>query len=304
MALSIKALHPVFAAEVSGVDLRVAVDQETIGEIAAALDLYAVLVFPKQPLSNYQQLRFSRRFGTLENALGSIRPGRQLRLGDTRLADISNLDAHNEVRSPSDPWRLMQLANQLWHTDSSFKPISGKISFLTAHELPSVGGETEFADLRAAYEALDVDVQLQIENMVAEHSVFYSRSLFGYREFTEHERVAFPPVPQAVVRVHPDSGRTTLYLASHASHIVGLPIAQGRALLDDLITFSTQPRFVHRHKWRLHDLVMWDNRCTMHRATPYEDTRERRDMRRTTVEDTYPTPSRVRTQRSSSAKRT
>jgi alpha-ketoglutarate-dependent 2,4-dichlorophenoxyacetate dioxygenase len=285
MTISTSALHPLFVAEVSDVDLRMSVDEETIRDIAQALDRYAVLVFRRQPLSDNQQIAFSRLFGPLETAFGSIRKDRKTRLGNRLLAEVSNIDANNKIRSSSDPWRLMQRANELWHTDSSFKAVPGKISFLSAHELPPIGGETEFADLRAAYDALDAATKEQIEDLVAEHSLFHSRSLLGYTDFTEDERVAFPPVPQSLVRIHPGCGRKTLYLASHASHVIGWPVERGRALLKGLTERSTQPRFVYRHQWRLNDLVVWDNRCTLHRARPYEDMGHRRDMRRTTVAD-------------------
>jgi alpha-ketoglutarate-dependent 2,4-dichlorophenoxyacetate dioxygenase len=289
MTISISALHPHFVGEVSAVDLRIPVDQETFRDIARALDRYAVLVFRGQPLSDNQQIAFSRLFGPIETAFGSIRKDRKTRFGNRLLAEVSNIDANNKIRSSSDPWRVMQRANELWHTDSSFKPVPGKISFLSAHELPPTGGETEFADLRAAYDALDAATKEQIEDLVAEHSLFHSRSLLGYTDFTEDERVAFPPVPQSLVRIHPGSGRKTLYLASHASHIIGWPVERGRALLKGLTERSTQPRFVYQHQWRLSDLVVWDNRCTLHRARPYEDMGHRRDMRRTTVADIAPT---------------
>ncbi|MGO9948477.1 MAG: TauD/TfdA dioxygenase family protein [Steroidobacteraceae bacterium] len=289
MTVSISALHPVFVGEVSGVDLRVPVGPGTFREIARALDRFAVLVFRGQPLTDDQQIAFSRLFGSIETALGSIRENQKTRLGNRLVAEVSNLDANGKIRTESDPWRLMQRANQLWHTDSSFKRVPGKISFLSAHELPPAGGETEFADLRAAYDALEAATKEQIEDLVAEHSVFHSRALLGYTDFTEEQRLAFPPVPQSLVRVHPGSGRNTLYLASHASHIIGWPVNQGRALLKQLTEFSTQPRFVYQHHWRLNDLVVWDNRCTLHRARPYDDVSYRRDMRRTTVEDIGPT---------------
>jgi alpha-ketoglutarate-dependent 2,4-dichlorophenoxyacetate dioxygenase len=289
MTVSISALHPVFVGEVSHVDLRAPVGPGTCREIARALDRFAVLVFRDQPLTDDQQIAFSRLFGSIETALGSIRENQKTRLGNRLLAEVSNLDANGKIRTASDPWRLMQRANQLWHTDSSFKRVPGKISFLSAHELPPAGGETEFADLRAAYDALEAATKEQIEDLVAEHSVFHSRALLGYTDFTDEQRLAFPPVPQSLVRLHPGSGRKTLYLASHASHIIGWPVDQGRALLKELTEFSTQPRFVYQHHWRLNDLVVWDNRCTLHRALPYDDVSYRRDMRRTTVEDIAPT---------------
>jgi len=294
MTISVAALHPLFAGEVSGVDLRDPVKRETLRTIVRALDRYAVLVFREQPVTDEQQITFSRLFGPLEVAVGSISKARKSRLGQKLLADISNLDGSGRIRALSDPWRLMQRANQLWHTDSSFKHVPGKISLLSARELPPAGGETEFADLRAAYDALDAATQARIEDLLAEHSMFHSRSLVGYTDFTDEERAAFPPVAQTLVRVHPGSGRKTLYLASHASHIIGWPEEPGRALLDELTEFSTQPRFVYRHHWRLHDLVIWDNRCTLHRARPYDDASCRRDMRRTTVQDSAPTMDQVR----------
>jgi alpha-ketoglutarate-dependent 2,4-dichlorophenoxyacetate dioxygenase len=288
MAISVTALHQSFVGEVSGVDLCSPVKVDFL-EISEALDRYAVLVFRDQQLTDEQQIAFSRLFGSLETSIGTIRKDRKHRLPSSVLADISNLDENNNIRSTSDRWRMMMLANQLWHTDSSFKRVPGKISLLSAHEVPPYGGETEFADLRAAYDALGQETKERIEDLVAEHSIFHSRSLIGYTEFSDEERAALPPVLQAIVRMHPGSGRKTLYLASHASHIIGWPVALGRALLDELIAFATQPRFVYQHRWRAGDLVVWDNRCTLHRGRPYDDVKFRRDMRRTTIEDSAPT---------------
>jgi alpha-ketoglutarate-dependent 2,4-dichlorophenoxyacetate dioxygenase len=285
MTISWRPLHPLFGAEVSGVDLRKPVDQDTFVEIEAALHRHAVLVLRSQPLNDDQQLAFSRLFGPIETSVGAIRKDRKHRLRE-ELSDISNLDENNNVRPLSDRWRMMMLANQLWHTDSSFKSVSGKISLLSAREVPPSGGETEFADLRAAYDALDQTTKERIDCLAAEHSIFHSRSLVGYVDFSDEERAALPAVPKMMVRSHPGSGRNTLYLASHASHIIGWPAEQGRALLGELMAFATQPRFVYRHHWRVGDLVIWDNRCTVHRARPFDDANDRRDMRRTTVEDT------------------
>jgi alpha-ketoglutarate-dependent 2,4-dichlorophenoxyacetate dioxygenase len=287
MAIHVRQLHPIFVGEVSGIDLRNPPRREALGEIVTALDCHAVLVFREQRLDDEQQIAFSRLFGPLETSIGTIRKGRKHRLRK-ELSDISNLDADNNIRARSDRWRMMLLANELWHTDSSFRPVPAKVSLLSAREVPPEGGETEFADLRAAYEALDETTKDKIAPLVAEHSIFHSRSLIGYTEFSDEERAALPPALQAVVRLHPGSGRKTLYLASHASRIVGWSVERGRALLDDLTTFATQPRFVYQHRWRVGDLVMWDNRCTLHRARPYNDELYRRDMRRTTVEDSAP----------------
>jgi alpha-ketoglutarate-dependent 2,4-dichlorophenoxyacetate dioxygenase len=284
MAITVKSLHPLFVAEVSGVDPSRPVDPETFLEVEAALDRHAVLIVRETPLNDEQQIAFSRLFGRLETPVGSIRKDRKRRVNEG-LADVSNLDASNNICAAEDRWRLMMLANQLWHTDSSFKRVSGKVSLLSAHEVPPTGGETEFADLRAAYEALDGAMKRRLDGAMAEHSIFYSRTRVGYDDFSEEERVALPPVPRPVVRVHPGSGRITLYLASHASHIVGWPTAEGRAVLETLIDFATQPRFVYSHRWQRDDFVIWDNRCTVHRARPYDDAHHRRDMRRTTVED-------------------
>jgi len=289
MTVSVRRLHPLFVGEVSGVDLRRSIDQETFSAIEAALDRYAVLTFRNQMLKDEQQIAFSRLFGPLETSIGTIRKGRRHRLRSDELADLSNLDENDNIRSLSDRWRMMMLANQLWHTDSSFKPVPGKVSLLSAREVPPSGGETEFADLRAAYDALDEGTKKQIDDLIAEHSIFHSRGLIGYTDFSDEERAALPPVPQTLVRIHPGSRRKTLYLAAHASHVIGWPIEQGRTLLAELITFATQPRFVHQHQWRAGDLVVWDNRCTLHRARPYDDAHHRRDMRRTTVEDSGPT---------------
>jgi alpha-ketoglutarate-dependent 2,4-dichlorophenoxyacetate dioxygenase len=297
MAISVMQLHQDFAGEVSGVDLRNPLERDNFLEISEALDRCAVLAFRDQHLTDEQQLAFTQHFGPLETSIGTIRKDRKLRLQSNTLADISNLDENNNIRSTSDRWRMMMLANQLWHTDSSFKRVPGKVSFLSAHEVPLAGGETEFADLRAAYDGLEQATREQIEDLVAEHSIFYSRRLIGYTEFSDEERAALPPVPQSIVRTHPSSGRRTLYLASHASHIIGWPEAQGRALLDELMTFATQPRFVYQHRWRAGDLVVWDNRCTLHRGRPYDDANLRRDMRRTTVEDSAPTLEQSRTLR-------
>jgi alpha-ketoglutarate-dependent 2,4-dichlorophenoxyacetate dioxygenase len=281
-------LHPAFVGEVSGIDLRHAVDPHAFRLIEEALDRYAVLRFHEQMLNDQEQLAFSRLFGRLETAIGTIRSNRRQRLDSHELVDVSNLDADNGIRPPSDRWRLMMLANQLWHADSSFKRVPGKISLLSAREVPPSGGETEFCDLRAAYDALDTATKQRIDGLVAEHSIFHSRSLVGYNDFSNEERSALPPVPQALVRVHPGSRRKTLYLSAHASHIVGWPVEQGRALLDELTAHATQLRFVYQHRWRAGDLVIWDNRCTLHRALAYDDANCRRDMRRTTIEDLAP----------------
>jgi alpha-ketoglutarate-dependent 2,4-dichlorophenoxyacetate dioxygenase len=188
------------------------------------------------------------------------------------------------VLAREDRRNLFNLGNQLWHTDSSFKHIPAKCSLLSARELPSECGETEFADMRTAWDALPEARKRELEGLVVEHSIFRSRSQIGFADFNDGIFKELPPVQQALVRHHRYSGRTSLYLASHASHIIGWPVEKGRALIEELITFATQPQFVYRHRWSLGDLIMWDNRCTMHRGRPYDDT-QRRVLHRTTVSD-------------------
>lgn len=284
MTLHISPVNPGFVAAVSGIDLRHPVEQDDFRAVQAALDSYAVLIFRDQPLDDSQQIEFSGLFGPVETSIGAIRANRKTRLR-SEVADVSNLDIHDNIRPAGDQWRLMQLANELWHTDSSFKPIPGKISFLSAREVTPTGGETEFADLRAAHDSLDTATAELIKDLFAEHSIFFSRSLVGYADFSPEERAALPPVARPLVRALADSGRQTLYLASHASHIVGWPIQRGRELLDQLTAAATEPRFVFSHRWSPGDLVVWDNRCTMHRGRPF-DAHQRRDLRRVTVSDT------------------
>jgi alpha-ketoglutarate-dependent 2,4-dichlorophenoxyacetate dioxygenase len=285
MAIEVIPLHPTLGARVRAVDLTHSVMPEVFAEIEAAFDRHGILVFPDQPLTDEQQLAFSRLFGPLE--VNPNYAGAKLRLR-ADVADISNLDAEGRVLARDDRRNLFNLGNQLWHTDSSFKHIPAKCSLLSARELPSPGpmggGETEFADLRAAWDALPEARKRQLDGLVVEHSIFRSRSQIGFADFNDEIFKQLPPVRQALVRRHPASGRTCLYLASHASHIIGWPVEEGRALIEELIAFATQPQFVYRHRWTVDDLVIWDNRCTMHRGRPYDDT-QRRVLHRTTVSD-------------------
>ena len=285
MVIEVSPLHPTLGAEVRHVDLTRPVPPAVFAEIEAAFDRHGILVFPEQPVTDEQQLAFSRRFGPLE--VNPNYAGAKMRLRPD-VADISNLDPEGRVLARDDRRNLFNLGNQLWHTDSSFKRIPAKCSLLSARELPSPGpmggGETEFADLRAAWDALPDARQRELDGLVVEHSIFRSRSQIGFADFNDEIFKQLPPVPQALVRHHPASGRTSLYLASHASHIIGWAVGKGRALIEELIAFATQPQFVHQHRWRVGDLVMWDNRCTMHRGRPYDDT-QRRVLHRTTVSD-------------------
>ena len=281
--IEVQQLHPLFVAEVSGVDLRRPVEPDTLNEIVAALDRYAVLVFRDQPLTDQQQIAFSGQLGPLETTRQAMRPGHKMRL-NPHMSDISNLDENSRIMSGDDYRRMSGLANRLWHTDSTYKRVPAKYSLLSAHIVPAEGGETEFTDMRAAYDALPDAMKARIEGLVAEHSIFHSRGTIGFADFTPEERAGLPPVPQVLVRVHPGSKRKTLYLASHAGRIEGMPVPEGRMLLLDLMEHATQRQFVHTHRWRVGDLVIWDDRCTMHRARPYDMTQVR-DMRRTTVSD-------------------
>ena len=285
MAIEVAPLHPTLGAEVRGVDLSRPVSPGVFAEIEAAFNRHGILVFPDQRLTDEQQLAFSQLFGPLE--VNPNYAGAKMRLRPD-IADISNLDAEGQVLARDDRRNLFNLGNQLWHTDSSFKRIPAKCSLLSARELPSSGpmggGETEFADLRAAWDALPEARRRELDGLVVEHSIFRSRSQIGFADFNDEIFKQLPPVPQALVRHHPASGRTSLYLASHASHIIGWPVEKGRALIEELIAFATQPRFVYQHRWTVGDLVIWDNRCTMHRGRPYDDT-QRRVLHRTTVSD-------------------
>ena len=286
MPIHVEQLHSMFAGEVCGLDLRTPVAALPIGELREAIDKFAVLVFRGDPLEPDQQLAFAQAFGPLETS-GIIRSGRKFRLHE-KLADISNLDENERLLDASDRRRMSNIGNLMWHTDSSFKQTPAKYSMLHAHAVPSEGGETQFVDMRAAYDALSNKVKEQIEKLVAEHSIFESRAKIGFTDFTDEERAAMPPARQALVRRHPGSGRKALYLASHASHIVDWPVPEGKCLLMDLIEHATQPQFIHTHRWQVGDLLMWDNRCTMHRGRPH-DPGQKRDLRRATIEDDGPT---------------
>ncbi len=278
---------PNFAAEITGIDLSRPVADDVLAEIIAIMDVYAVGVFPGQKVTDEQQVAFSERLGPVRPSRKNLRPGYQHRI-DMRLSDVSNLTPVNEVRERDDYYRLSDLGNRLWHTDSSFKATPAMYSLLSARIVPSWGGETQFADLRADYDALPVFKMKEIEDMIAMHAIMYSREKVGFTDFMQLERDLQPPVPQLIVRTHPGSGRKTLYLAAHAGEVVGMPMPEGRILLLDLIDHATQPQFVYTHNWNVDDLVIWDDRCTMHRAREF-DMDEVRDMRRATVQDVAPT---------------
>ena len=274
-----------FVAEVEGVDFSRPVDPVSLAAIVAAMDRYAVCVFRATALDDAAHIAFSRLLGTLELApkLFGKSGGR---FQDPELFDAGNLDAEGRILI-DERRRAYNKGNALWHTDSSFNPHRSSYSLLLAHAVPPMGGDTEFADMRAAYRSLPAVLQERCEPLVAEHWLWHSRMLAGYPEPTEAERQAKPPARHRLVQTHAGSGLKTLYLASHASHIVGWPVEEGRRLITELLGLSTQPDFVRKVAWKQPgDLVIWDNRCSMHRATPFEDTRYPRDMRRTTVFET------------------
>lgn len=288
MPASIRQLHPMFVGEVSGVDTAKPLSKADVAAIEAGMDKYAVLIFHDQQLTDEQQMAFARNFGEIENARG----GNVTKPGDHRLAtgmnDVSNLGKDGKPLQRDSRQRLFNLGNMLWHSDSSFRAIPAKYSLLSARIVNPTGGNTEFADMRAAYDALDDATRREIEDLVCEHSLMYSRGSLGFLDYTDEEKALFKPVRQRLVRSHPVTGRKSLYLASHAGGIIGMPVPEARMLLRDLNEHATQGEFVYAHKWRLNDLVIWDNRQTMHRVRRYDET-QARDMRRTTVAGDAPT---------------
>jgi alpha-ketoglutarate-dependent 2,4-dichlorophenoxyacetate dioxygenase len=288
MTVTIRQIGPCLAGEVSGIDMRKALTADEVAATDAGMDKYAVLVFHNQDIDDEQQLAFTRSLGEIELALHTgLRAANEYRL-PTTFADVSNLDQHNKPMARDDRRRLFSIGNRLWHSDSSFKAIPAKYSLLHARSVPSKGGNTEFADMRAAWDALDDELKAQCEGLVCEHSQIYSRQQIGFFDLTDEERERFKPVRQVLVRTHPVTGRKSLYLASHAGSIVGWPVPEARAFLRDLIEHATQRQFVYSHKWAVGDLVMWDNRQTMHRGRPFPP-EEARDVRRTTLAGDAPT---------------
>lgn len=288
MAITVHAITPDFAAEVGDVELGKPLAADDLAAIRAAFTKYAVLVFPDQEFSDDSQLDFARHFGPLETTVFKARKDHKLRLHEN-LADVGNLDAENRILETNDRQRLYNLGNRLWHTDSSFKCLPAYCSMLHARSIPPIGGQTEFADMRAAYDALPEKTKRRIDGLVAYHSIMTSRAKLGFADFDETERQAFAPVPQVLVRRLQDSGRMSLYLASHAGAIRGMADDEARELIDELTAHATQRQFVHSHRWRVKDLVIWDDRCTMHRGMDFDDQRYARDMRRATVSDVAPT---------------
>jgi alpha-ketoglutarate-dependent 2,4-dichlorophenoxyacetate dioxygenase len=290
--MKIRQIHPVFVGEVSDLDITRRLSPEEAAAVEAGMNEHAVLVFHEQKLTDEQQMAFTLNFGVLENARGgniTKDEDRRLQVG---MNDVSNLDRDGRPLDRESRQRWFNLGNMLWHSDSSFRAIPAKFSLLSARVVNPVGGNTEYADMRAAYDALEAATKTLIEDLVCEHSLMYSRGLLGMHDYSEEERAMFRPVRQRLVRTHPATGRKSLYLSSHAGGIVGMPMAEARILLRDLTEHATQSQFVYVHRWRPWDFVMWDNRRTMHRVRRYDDNQPR-DMRRTTLAGESPTVAQV-----------
>ena len=286
MSLTVRPLHPSFAGEASGAVLRETHDPAVLAEIRALMDRYAVLVFRDQPFDDVEQTAFARRLdGELLTQVARTFVDGAARLKTPGITDISNLDENEALFDRADRRRMYSLGNRLWHTDGSFHHPTARYSMLSAKAVPDADGETEYADMRAAYDALPAAMRAEIADLRVFHSIIYSRETIGFTEFSDAERAAFPGAEQPLVRVHPGSHRTSLYLASHASHVVGRPVPEGRILLRELMARATLPQFVYRHAWRTGDFVIWDNRATMHRGLAFDEATQRRDLRRVTTLD-------------------
>ena len=281
-------LHPGFATEVVGLDIGVPLPDATIAALQDAIDAAGVLVFRGQHLDDDTQIAFARRFGQPERYVLSYRPGIKLRLAQAEMVDVSNLDAATGApQAPDSRHRMVNLGNRLWHTDSSFRSPRGALSMLFAHAVPPEGGETEFGDCRTAFDRLPAAMKQQIETLQAEHSLMHSRAVLGFTDFSPEERAALPAAVHPLVSVNPRTGRKSVYIAYHASHVLGMPVAEGRLLLADLTEAATRPDLVYRHEWKVGDLVIWDNRCTLHRGLAFDESFPR-DLRRVTTSDLLP----------------
>ncbi|MGZ5150208.1 MAG: TauD/TfdA dioxygenase family protein [Burkholderiales bacterium] len=284
MSITVSPVTPHFAAEIGDIDLRKPLADVDFDAIKEAFWKYAVLIFPEQYLSQQQHLAFSERFGPVEKER-TLDPKATPSRFSGEFADISNLAADGKIWGETSRQRMYKAGNKLWHTDSSFKRLPSLCSLLYSRTIAPIGGHTEFADQRAAYDALPDTMKAKLQGLVVEHWIVHSRRRSGFTEFNEDEMKRLPPVPQVLVRTLPQTGRKSLYVASHAGRIFGMPDDAGRALIDELLAHTTQRQFVYTHRWRPNELVMWDNRCTMHRGTDYDDLRWVRDMARVTISD-------------------
>src|SRR5262249_10292903 len=285
MAIETRPLHRSFGVEILGVTVN-RIDASTFGEIARAFEEHSVVLFRDQTLSDAEQVEFSRRFGPLEATIRTIASqARDL----PEISNLSNIDAEGRLIPAGDRRNLFNAGNPMWHSDSSFKRVPATASLLSAREVPPEGGETEFASMRVAYEELPPSVRDRLDDKVAIHSFVYSRGLIGDGLLPPEHAAQVPPVSQALVRANPVHGRKAYFVGSHACEILGLPTDEARALLRELLERATRPELVYQHRWRPGDLVMWDNRCVLHRGRPWDESRHRRVMHRTTVAGEGPT---------------
>jgi alpha-ketoglutarate-dependent 2,4-dichlorophenoxyacetate dioxygenase len=286
--IEVTPLTPVFAGRMTGIDVRRPLTPDEVKAVDAGMDTCAVLVLPGQDITDEQQIAFTRNFGPLQNGANATLKRPELRL-DPAFADVSNIDKDGQMLARDDRRRMASLGNRLWHSDASFRVIPARYSLLSGRIVVTDGGNTEFADMRAAYDALDARTKAEIEDLICEHSQIFSREQLGFTEYLPDERAMMKPVRHRLVRTHPTSGRKSLFLSAHIGGIVGWPMPEARAFIRDLIEHATQPQFVYSHKWTQHDLVIWDNRATMHRVRRYDDLTLVRDLRRTTTKSDGPT---------------
>lgn len=286
--LTVTRLSPIFGAEVTGADLYQSPNKEFVGEINELMAEFAVLVLRDQDISDEAQLRFSRALGPLELPPHMGLKGPPPRRISRGMYDVSNLDDEGNILPPKSTRYASNRANAEFHTDSSFNALPTKWSILSARIVPPEGADTIFADTRAAYDELPSETKEKVESAVAEHWFWKTRIRGGFGEINEDMKKAMPAVQHKMVRTIPESGRTALYIGNHATHIVDWPLAEGEQFLDELNEFATEDRFTYRHKWRDGDLVLWDNRCTLHCGTHYDDARYKRDLRRTTINEHGP----------------
>lgn len=288
MTIKVELLTKHIGGRMTGIDASRPQTKEEVAAVEAGMDKCAVLVLPGQALTDEQQIEFTKNFGPLQNGANATERKANLRL-DPAFADVSNISKTGEKLARDDRRRMASLGNRLWHSDASFRVIPARYSLLSGRTVVSEGGNTEFADMRAAYDALDARTKSEIEDMICEHSQIFSREQLGFTEYLPEERAMMAPVRHRLVRVHPVTGRKSLFLSAHIGNIVGWPMPEARAFIRDLIEHATQPEFVYSHKWTQNDLVIWDNRTTMHRVRRYDDMNMVRDLRRTTTKCDGPT---------------
>ena len=288
MAITVTPLTTHIGGRMTGIDVRRPLTPEEVKAVDAGMDEYAVLVLPGQDITDEQQVAFTRNFGPLQNGANATLKRPELRL-DPAFADVSNIGKDGQKLARDDRRRMASLGNRLWHSDASFRVIPARYSILSGRIVVSEGGNTEFADMRAAYDALDARTKAEIEDLITEHSQIFSREQLGFTEYLPDERAMMKPVRHRLVRTHPTSGRKSIFLSAHIGGIVGWPRPEAMSFIRDLIEHATQPQFVYSHKWTQHDLVIWDNRATMHRVRRYDDLNMVRDLRRTTTKSDGPT---------------